>query len=282
MAENESDSYTNFDIPKGSREFAVKTETPGRSEHHDIYASSYAEYDRSHYPKPFWRRRRIIFCFLIISFAIWLVTGLGIYLSNIEKDEPPKKNVETTTMVHAVENTTESTGNSTSMTSSKNKRWFVEPEIVIAVFGVFFTSIGRAFNFLPSFISGITYLPLEGTQSRMELIEITTDHNTTWNSWSSCTPIHNCLDTVSSATECPARIRTGLVTINENVIEVKEKSFDECNCEPCRFEFTDWLDGDCTRDPQVIIGPDECPCHWTEYRYCQQLSNGMFIITKNI
>ena len=96
----------------------------------------------------------------------------------------------------------------------------------------------------------------------------------TWGSWSKCTPDHNCLDTIAAGETCPIRTRSGRVWTNGTFIDVESETTDGCNCEPCSFRLTDWVGGDCTRDAVINGGDGDCPCHWTEYRYCQQLSNG--------
>ena len=96
----------------------------------------------------------------------------------------------------------------------------------------------------------------------------------TWSSWSECTPDHNCRDTITAEETCPVRTRSGQVLTNGELIDVKQETTDECNCEACSFRLTDWVGGDCTRDAGINGGDGDCPCHWTEYRYCQQLSHG--------
>ena len=88
-----------------------------------------------------------------------------------------------------------------------------------------------------------------------------------WSDWSACEPAYNCLDTVLSAQSCPVRTRSGKLWKDGHFIDVKQESSEECNCEPCTFQLTGWTGGECT-------GGGDCPCHWTEYRYCQQLSYG--------
>ena len=98
-----------------------------------------------------------------------------------------------------------------------------------------------------------------------------------WSNWSGCSPTHNCLDTVASGQSCPIRSRSGRVGFNGKCVDVKEETTEGCNCEPCTFRLTDWVGGDCTRDEGINGGDGDCPCHWTQYRYCQQLSNGILI-----
>ena len=99
-----------------------------------------------------------------------------------------------------------------------------------------------------------------------------TTPESSWSEWSSCQPAYNCLDTVSSAQSCPVRIRSGKLWKDGQFIDVKQESPDECNCQPCTFRLTGWTGGECT-------GGGDCPCHWTEYRFCQQLSYGTYTIS---
>ena len=99
-----------------------------------------------------------------------------------------------------------------------------------------------------------------------------------WSNWSECSPTHNCLDTVSPGQTCPTRTRTGIVRISGELTEIIQEISEGCNCNPCTFRLTDWVDAGCTRDAGINGGDGDCPCHWTQYRYCQQLSNGIFRI----
>ena len=97
-----------------------------------------------------------------------------------------------------------------------------------------------------------------------------------WSSWSQCQPAHNCLDTVASETTCPTRKRNGISSSGKTIQETTNEG---CNCEPCSFRFSartdyDSDDSTCTHDPGINGGNGDCPCHWTQYRYCQQLSYG--------
>ena len=97
-----------------------------------------------------------------------------------------------------------------------------------------------------------------------------------WSSWSQCQPAHNCLDTVASETICPTRKRDGISASGK---AVQETTNEGCNCEPCSFRLSAWTDYDsddstCTHDPGINGGNGDCPCHWTQYRYCQQLNYG--------
>ena len=99
---------------------------------------------------------------------------------------------------------------------------------------------------------------------------------TTWGSWTECSPVHNCRDTTIPGEACPLRSRSGRTELTDGTfIDVKSETSSGCNCEPCTFNFTDWVDGEC--GAAGINGGDEtCPCHLIQYRYCLQLSNGAF------
>ena len=325
-----SDSET---LSYGSRSSKSQQSYAQYLEYFARYASTYALYDRSHYPKPCFKSKRII-VFVIFCFVFGFV-GLGVGLNaTLSKSNPEPNANETTTSPNRV-STTEANSSTTEDPPTVNPRWF-KPESVVAFLGVFSSRLIRTFNSWlrrggdPSPFPTTT--PNTTVNGRpMERLEITSDHNTAWNSWSNCNPInncsaadpsgeicsirtrlgsvwidgnqievkqespdececvpcptwgswtecspaHNCLDTITSGQTCPIRTRSGRIWTNGDVIDtINETTTEGCNCEPCTFSLTDWVGGDCTRDAGINGGDGDCPCHWTEYRYCQQLSHG--------
>ena len=332
-----SDSET---LSYGSRSSKSQESYAQYLEYFARYPSTYALYDRSHYPKPCFKSKRIII-FVIFGFILGFVglgVGLNATLSKLNEDilvnAEPIVN-ETTTSPNRVF-TTEAISSTTEDLPTLNQRWF-KPESVVAFLGVFSPRLARTFYSWQESVddpSPINPNPTADTTVNlrsMERLEITSEHITAWNSWSNCNPInncstadpsgeicsvrtrlgsvwidgnqievkqespdececvpcptwgswtecspaHNCLDTITSGQTCPIRTRSGRIWTNGDFIDtINETTTEGCNCEPCTFRLTDWVGGDCTRDAGINGGDGDCPCHWTEYRYCQQLSNG--------
>ena len=304
------------------------------------YASTYALYDRSHYPKPCFKRRRVIIFIIFCSVLGFVGLGIGLEASLSKSNKDISSDTET------IENTTTVSPNKLAPSTTPevlktDPRW-IKPEIMLAFLGVFSSQLARTFDFwtrndtdnVPINPNSTLNTAANNTRS-MERLEITSEHFTVWNSWSECkldyatnscldadspgeicsfrtrfgsvwidknqtsvevkqespdecdcvpcptwgswsecSPAHNCLDTIISGEICPVRTRSGRVWANGEFIDVKTETSDGCNCEPCTFRLTDWVDGGCTRDAGINGGDGDCPCHWTQYRYCQQLSNG--------
>ena len=232
----------------------------------------YNVYNTSHYRRPVWKRRPImvVTIFGVLFGLVGLSTGLGIYFSGLRENEPqvekdfPPSNTTLTTL-------TPSSILTTSAPSTPIAPW----KIIVPSIGV--SALALAWNlFFPKKVTSSTTTT---TSSTTTTTAINTCLNTLpeWSNWSGCSPTHNCLDTVASGQSCPIRSRSGRVCINGEFKDVKEETIEGCNCEPCTFRLTDWVGGDCTRDAGINGGDGDCPCHWTQYRYCQQLSNGICI-----
>ena len=229
--------------------------------------SSYAEYDTSHYQKPIFKRKRIFRITIggLVLGMIALGAGLGVYFTRGEQGNAPDvPDAEDKSANITFPTTTTSTPTATTMplaTTSNNP--FSWQDVILPSVGIFTLAI-----------SAILRFPIITTTTSTTTTTTTTTPASTWGEWGACTPAHNCLDTVSSAQSCPVRTRSGRVWKDGQFIDVQQESSETCNCEPCTFRLTDWTGGDCTRDPGVASGGGDCPCHWTLYRYCQQLSNG--------
>lgn len=249
----------------------------------------YNVYNTSHYQRPVWKRRSIIIItiFGIVFGLAGLSTGLGIYFSRLKEKEPPveppRSNTTLTTMTP-----------SSILTTSAPPTAIAPWKIIVPFIGVSAFALAWNLGFpkksppasttttstTTTTAKTTTTTPTTTTTTTTTTTSIITCLNTLpeWSTWSGCDPAHNCLDTVLSGQKCPIRSRSGRVCINGELKDIKDETTEGCNCLPCTFRLTDWVGGDCTRDAGINGGDGDCPCHWTQYRYCQQLSNGLLIL----
>ena len=238
----------------------------------------YDVYNTSHYQRPVWKRRPImvVTIFGVLFGLVGLSTGLGIYFSELREKEPPEKEFPwSNTTLTTLTNTTSTTLTPLSISTTTDSPTTIALwKIIVPSIGV--SALALAWNLgFPKKVNTSTTT----TTTTTTTTSIVTCLNTLpeWSNWSECSPTHNCLDTVLSGQSCPIRSRSGRVCINDEFIDVKEETAEGCNCEPCTFRLTDWVGGDCTRDAGINGGDGDCPCHWTQYKYCQQLRNGIRI-----
>ena len=249
-------------------------------------SSLYDEYDTSHYHKLILKRRKRLLISIVGAILDWvprfkpvnlestvresliqgiiaLGAGLVVYFTkNKREDTPPILVSETSRTI-----TTTLAPTTTSLIPEKStmKPWYLRSESTLSLAGVFGLALTEIFGVgLTDFLKPTT----------TTTTTTTTTPPSTWGDWSACSPAHDCLDTVLQTQSCPVRTRSGQVWKDGQFIDVKQDTTDGCNCEPCTFRLTDWTGGDCTRDPSIAGGGGDCPCHWTQYRYCQQIGNG--------
>ena len=230
-------------------------------------------YSTSHYQIPLWKRRPILVVtiFGVVFGLVGLSIGLGLYFSKLTEPLPIPTTVLPT-------NTTLSPITTLAVTTTNAPpRTILPPEILPPAIGVGALTLAWILGFMPKPTSTTTTTTT--TTTTITTTTTTTTTTQSWSNWSGCSPTDNCLDTVLSGQSCPVRSRLGNVWINGKLNEVKQESSEGCNCEPCTFRLTDWADAGCTRDDGINGGDGDCPCHWTQYRYCQQFSNGMHKIS---
>ena len=221
--------------------------------------------------------------------------GLNASLSNRNQDITPEKiNNETTTSPNIITTTEPTT--STPQVSNADSRW-LKPESLVAFLSVFSSRIVRTFG---PWLEGVndpspinpntTDNPTPVNMRSMERLEITSQHNTVWNSWSECNPIieafNSCLDANSTGEICSVRTRLGSVWIDGNEIKVKQEFSDECDCLPCPTSWATWGSWtECSPSHNCLdtitsglSGNETCP---VRIRSGRIFSNGEVIDVKN-
>ena len=230
-------------------------------------------YSTAHYKIPLWKRRPILVVtiFGVVFGLVGLSIGLGLYFSRLTEPLPiPTTVLPTNTTLSPITTLAVTTTNAPSKT-------ILPPEILPPAIGVGALALAWILGFLPRPTSTTTTTTT--TTTTMTTTTTTTTTTTqSWSNWSECSPAHDCLDTVLSEQRCPVRSKSKNLWINGELTEVKIDSPVGCNCASCTFRLTDWVDVGCTRDAGINGGDGDCPCHWTQHRYCQQLSNGIIEI----